>query len=147
LNTEELKNRTKKFAHRCVKLALEFPKSILGDHIRKQIIRCSTSVAANYRAAVLAQTKAAFISKISIVVEEADETEFWIEFIVDEKLMQRKNVLPLFNEAHELSSIFISTRRTAQRGKSNKKNTKIKLEKCILGFQSTIINHQFQRVF
>jgi four helix bundle protein len=121
LNSVELKSRTKKFAHGCIKLALELPKSTLGDHIRKQIIRCSTSVAANYRAALLAQTKAAFISKISIVVEEADETEFWLEFIIDEKLMQRKKVLPLFNEAHELSSIFISTRRTAQRRKSNLK--------------------------
>jgi four helix bundle protein len=121
LNTEELKNRTKKFAHRCVKLALELPKSTLANHIRKQIIRCSTSVASNYRAALLAQTKAAFISKISIVVEEADETEFWLEFIMDEKLMQRKKVLPLYNEAHELSSIFISTRRTAQGRKANKK--------------------------
>jgi four helix bundle protein len=123
LNSEELKNRTKQFAHRCVKLALQLPKSILGDHIRKQIIRCSTSVAANYRAALLAQTKAAFISKISIVIEEADETEFWLEFIMDEKLIQRRKVLPLFNEAHELSSIFITTRRTAQSKKSNKKKT------------------------
>ena len=123
MNSEELKNRTKKFAHRCVKLALQLPKSVLGDHIRKQIIRCSTSVAANYRAALLAQTKAAFISKISIVIEEADETEFWLEFIMDEKLIQRRKVLPLFNEAHELSSIFITTRRTAQSKKSNKKKT------------------------
>jgi four helix bundle protein len=121
LNSEELKNRTKKFAHRCVKLALQLPKSILIDHIRKQIIHCSTSVAANYRAALLAQTKAAFISKISIVIEEADETEFWLEFIMEEKLIQNKKVLPLFNEAHELSSIFITTRRTAQSKKSNKK--------------------------
>jgi four helix bundle protein len=65
----------------------------------------------------LAQTKVAFISKISIVIEEADESEFWLEFIVDEKLMERKKVLPLFNEADELSSIFITTRKTAQRRK------------------------------
>ena len=65
----------------------------------------------------MAQTKAAFISKISIVIEEADESEFWLEFIMDEKLMERKRVLPLFNEAHELSSIFITTRKTAQRRK------------------------------
>ena len=123
MNPEELKKRTKKFAHRCVKLAIELPKSTLGSHISKQIIRCSTSVAANYRAALLAQTKAAFISKISIVVEEADETEFLLEFIMDEKLMQRKKILPLFNEAHELSSIFITTRRTAQSRKSKKKKT------------------------
>jgi len=63
----------------------------------------------------MAQTKAAFISKISIVIEEADETEFWLEFIMDEKMLQRERVLPLFNEAHELTSIFITTRRTAQK--------------------------------
>lgn len=114
MDTEELKKRTKEFAHRCVKLALALPKGTLGEHIRRQVIRCSTSVASNYRAALMAQTKAAFISKISIVIEEADESEFWLEFIMDEKMMERKKVLPLFNEAHELSSIFITTRRTAQ---------------------------------
>jgi len=85
LDTKELKGRTKEFAHRCVKLALALPKTELGNHLRKQLIRCATSVAANYRATLLAQTKAAFISKISIVIEEADESEFWLEFIIDEK--------------------------------------------------------------
>jgi len=89
----------------------------LGNHIRKQLIRCATSVAANYRATLLAQTKAAFISKISIVIEESDESEFWLEFVIDEKLIQKKRVLPLFTEAHELTSIFISTRKTAQKRK------------------------------
>jgi len=110
-----LKKRTKEFAHRCVKLALALPKSALGNHIKKQLIRCSTSVAANYRAALMAQTKAAFIAKISIVIEEADESEFWMEFIMDEKMLERERVLSLFNEAHELTSIFIATRRTAQK--------------------------------
>jgi four helix bundle protein len=87
LDAEELKKRTKRFAHRCVKLAVALPKSALGNHIRTQLIRCSTSVAANYRATLLAQTKALFISKISIVIEEADESEFWLEFIMDERLM------------------------------------------------------------
>ena len=118
MDSVELKKRTKEFTHRCVKLALALPKTVLGNHIKKQLIRCGTSVAANYRATLLAQTKAAFISKISIVIEEADESEFWLEFIMDEKLMERKMVLPLFNEAHELSSIFITTRRTAQMKKT-----------------------------
>ena len=115
MNNEELKERTKDFAYRCVKLALALPKSTLGNHIEKQLIRCSTSVAANYRAALMAQTKPAFISKISIVIEEADESEFWLEFIMDEKLMESDLIPPLFNEAHELSTIFITTRRTAQK--------------------------------
>jgi four helix bundle protein len=87
--------------------------------MRAQLIRCSISAAANYRATLLAQTKALFIPKISIVIEEADETEFWLESIMDERLMARKRVSPLFKEAHELSSIFITTRRTAQRRKRN----------------------------
>jgi len=115
MDSEELKKRTKEFAHRCVKLAVALPRTSLGKHIAKQLMRCSTSVAANYRATLLAQTKAAFISKISIVIEEADESEFWLEFIIDENLMKKEKVLPLFNEAHELSSIFITTRKTAQK--------------------------------
>ena len=115
MNSKELKRRTKEFAHRCVKLALALLKTVLGNHIKKQLIRCATSVAANYRATVLSQTKATFKSKISIVIEEADESEFWLEFIMDEKLMESKRVTPLFNEAHELTSIFIVTRKTAQR--------------------------------
>ena len=123
MNPGELKKRTKEFAHRCVKLAVSLPDSALGGHIKRQLIRCSTSVAANYRAALLAQTKAAFVAKVSIVIEEADESEFWLEFVVDEKLMSRKRILPLLSEAHELSSIFITTRKTAQRRKSSKKKT------------------------
>ena len=113
---QELLNRTKKFAHDCVKLALELPKNQLGYHIKGQLIRCSTSVAANYRAACLAQTKPAFVSKISIVVEEVDESAFWLEFMVDEKLLDKKKVQPLHSEASELTSIFIKSRKTAQAG-------------------------------
>ena len=115
MDNEGLKERTKLFAHRCVKLATSLPRTSLGKHIGNQLIRCSTSVAANYRATLLAQTKAAFISKISIVIEESDESEFWLEFIIDEKLMKKEKVLPLFNESHELASIFIATRKTAQK--------------------------------
>ena len=123
MDSEELKKRTKTFAHRCIQLALALPKSTLGNHIKTQLIRCATSVAANYRAALLAQTKAAFISKISIVIEESDESEFWLEFIMDEDLMVGRSVLPLFNEAHELTSIFIKTRKTAQRKKEENSET------------------------
>ncbi len=115
MNSEELKKRTKEFAHRCVKLAVALPRTVLGKHVQNQLVRCGTSVASNYRATLLAQTKAAFISKISIVIEEADESEFWLEFIIDEGLLARDKVLPLLNEAHELTSIFITSRRTAQK--------------------------------
>jgi len=114
MNKEELKRRTKKFAHRCVKSAVSLPKNILGQHISGQLIRCSTSVSANYRAACLAQSKASFIAKISIVLEEVDESAFWLEFIIDEKLLKENLVKPLLCEANELTAIFFSSRKTSR---------------------------------
>ena len=115
MNNEELKSRTKEFAHRCVKLALSLPKTQLGKHISGQLIRCSTSVAANYRATCIAQSKAGFTSKLSIVLEEADESAFWLEFIIDEQLLKRNLVEPLLQEANELTAIFFSSRKTAKK--------------------------------
>ena len=112
--SEELKLRTKEFAHRCVRLAMALPNTKLGNHIQVQLIRCSTSVASNYRAARLAQSKAGFISKLSIVIEEADESYFWLEFIIDENMIKRDLIDPLFKEADELTAIFIASRKTAR---------------------------------
>ena len=113
MNPEELKERTKEFAHRCVRLALALPDTPLGRHIRGQLLRCGTSVASNYRAACLAQAKAHFAAKLSIVAEEADESAFWFHFIIDEKLLEEPRVTPLLNEAKELTRIFVSSRKTA----------------------------------
>jgi len=85
----DLKERSKQFAHRCVKLTEFLPKTYLGNHIKGQLIRCSTSVAANYRATCLAQSKASFIAKISIAIEEVDESNFWLEFTADENLLNK----------------------------------------------------------
>ncbi len=103
MDSEELKKRTKEFAHRCVKLAMALPNTQLGNHLRGQLIRCSTSVASNYRAACISQSKASFISKLSIVIEEADESFFWAEFIIDENLLKKHLVEPLLKEAKELA--------------------------------------------
>ena len=111
---DDLKYRTKEFAHRCVKLAMALPNTPLGNHIRGQLIRCSTSVASNYRASCIAQSKPSFVSKLSIVIEEADESIFWLEFIIDENLLKRRLVKPLMTEAEELTAIFISSRKTAR---------------------------------
>ena len=114
MNSEELKSRTKQFAHRCVKLSMALSETVLGRHVRKQLIRCSTSVAANYRATCIAQSRASFISKLSIVLEETDESYFWLEFIVDENLLDKKVVESLLKEAEELTAIFFSSRKTAR---------------------------------
>lgn len=113
----DLKKRTKEFAHRCVKLALALPKNPLGYHIQGQLIRCSTSVAANYRACCLSQSKKTFVAKISIVLEEADESVFWMEFAVDEKLVTEERAKDLLTEGMELTSIFIASRKTAKKNK------------------------------
>ena len=79
-----------------------------------QLIRSSTSLAANYRSTCLAQSKASFIAKISIVLEEADESAFWLEFIKDEKLVKNESLSSLVDEANELKAIFYSSRKTAR---------------------------------
>ena len=113
MTKEELKERTKTFAHRCVKLALALSNDKLGNHLQGQLIRSSTSVAANYRAACLAQSKKSFIAKLSIVIEECDESLFWLQFILDENLITENKIKNLLQEAAELTSIFISSRKTA----------------------------------
>ena len=112
MDYRDLKKRTKDFAHRCVKLSFALPEDCLGGHITKQLIRCSTSVAANYRASCMAQSENSFVSKLSIVIEEVDETCFWLEFIMDEKMLSEKQVEALLNEAKELTAIFIASRKT-----------------------------------
>ncbi|WP_297090248.1 four helix bundle protein [uncultured Draconibacterium sp.] len=111
---ENLKLRTKRFAHDCVKFSLDLPKNTLGNHIRGQLIRCSTSVAANYWASCVAHTVPMIISKLSISIEEADESEFWLEFAVDEKLAIKERTEKMIQEAHEIASILIKSRQTLQ---------------------------------
>jgi four helix bundle protein len=111
--SKQIMNRTKSFAHACVLLALDLPKDNLGWHLQKQLIRCSTSVAANYRSACLAQSKASFIAKISICLEECDESCFWFEFIRDENLL-KEETKRLIREGEELRAIFYASRNTTR---------------------------------
>ena len=120
MDREELKKRTKDFAHRCVKLSLALPGHYLGNHIRGQLIRCSTSVASNYRAACIAHSKPGFISRLGIVIEEVDEACFWMEFAIDEHLLSKKKVERLLAEGKELTAIFVSSRKTARKTASAK---------------------------
>lgn len=98
---------------------MSLPNNKLGWHIQGQLIRCATSVAANYRAACLGQSKKAFISKIGIVIEEADESIFWIEFLRDENLVKIEETELILKEAKELTAIFIASRITATKNLNN----------------------------
>ncbi|RNC84855.1 MAG: four helix bundle protein [Winogradskyella sp.] len=119
LKKNDLKDRTKSFAHDCIKITAQLSNDYLSNHIKKQLIRSSTSVAANYRATCIAQSKKAFIAKISIVIEEIDESLFWIEFIQDENLLLPESCKSLLKEADELTRIFISSRKTANLNLNN----------------------------
>jgi four helix bundle protein len=109
----DLKARTKRFAVRVFKLVDALPRTIQGRAVANQIIRSGSSVAANYRAACRARSRAEFIAKIGIVEEEADETLFWLELIVDTDLLDLKRIAPLLKEADELVAIMAASRKSA----------------------------------
>ena len=111
---ELLKNRTKQFAIRIVKLFRALPKTEDGRVIGKQVLRSGTSVAANYRAVCRARSTAEFISKIGVVVEEADETVFWLELLVETEILTAKQLNNLLDEANELLAIFAASQITAK---------------------------------
>lgn len=109
----ELKARTKAFALRVFKRVDALPKTLQGRTVASQIIRSATSAAANYRAACRARSRAEFIAKIGVVEEEADETLFWLELIIDASLLDAERIGPLPKEADELVAIMAGSRKSA----------------------------------
>lgn len=115
MNEQELITRTKQFALRVMKLVEALPRTIQGRAIGNQIMRSGTSVAANYRAACRARSKIEFVAKLGTVEEEADETAFWLELIVEGSLIDAKQIGPLLKEATELVAITAASRKTASK--------------------------------
>jgi four helix bundle protein len=113
MTTDELKARTKEFALRVIRLVDVLPNSVKGRAIANQIMRSATSVAANYRAACRARSRAEFIAKIGFVEEEADETAFWLELIVESGIHSNEQIDPLLKEAGELVAIMAASRKSA----------------------------------
>ena len=118
MNPEELKQRTQQFALRVLALAGALPRSPAGRVIAYQLIKSATSVGANYRAACRGKSKADFVSKLGTVVEEADESVYWMELIMAGGLMKPELVQPLCQEANELTAIFAAGLKTAKRNSS-----------------------------
>src|SRR5690348_808377 len=110
----ELKNRTKVLALRIIKMSDVLPKTRAANVITNQILRSATSMAANYRAVGRARSKAEFVAKLGIVVEEADETVFWLEMLGDSGIVPEAKLSELLQEANQLVMIFSSSRKTAQ---------------------------------
>ena len=118
MDKEDLKKRTKKFALRIIKLANALPRTSLGNIVRNQLLRSGTSTAANYRAVCRSRSRAEFNSKIGIVIEEAEESAFWLEIIIETKLIRKELVGPLLNEAYEIIAIMVASRKTSTRKQS-----------------------------
>lgn len=139
MNEQELKARTKQFGLRVMNFVETLPKTTTGRALGNQLIRSGTSVGANYRAACRSRSKAEFIAKIGTVVEEADESAFWLELIMDGGLLNLENVSPLHKEAEELTAIFTASGLTAKR---NNMQSTIRNPKSAISLnpQSTIRN-------
>jgi four helix bundle protein len=114
LTPEKLRHRTKQFALRIIKMSQELPRCNQGYVIGRQVLRSGTAVAANYRAACRARSKPDFTSKIGIVLEEADETVFWLELLVESGLVAERKLSCLLAEARELMAIFAAAHQTAR---------------------------------
>jgi four helix bundle protein len=114
MGPEELRDRTKLFAVRVVRLYRSLPYRADAQVLGKQLLRCGTSVAANYRAACRARSRAEWVAKIGLVVEEADEAVFWMEMLVDCEIVSQTKLKELLKEAHELSALFTASQRTAR---------------------------------
>ncbi|OIN59486.1 four helix bundle protein [Arsenicibacter rosenii] len=106
MTSDELKRRTKAFGIQVIALVEGLPDTKAGWAVGRQLIRCATSVGANYRAACRAKSKADFIAKIDTVEEEADESLYWLEILDEIKLTKPELVKPLAREANELTAIF-----------------------------------------
>ena len=112
--TEELRDRTKQFAIRIIRLFQALPKSSEAQVMGKQLLRCGTSVGANYRAVCRSRSKAEFIARIGIVAEEADESVFWLELIEETKILNPKQLEEMLKEARQLAAIFSASHKTAR---------------------------------
>ncbi len=115
MTPDELKQRTKDFANRVLKLVDQLPANRVSARIlADQLGRSGTSVAANYRAACKGRSRAEFIAKLGVVEEEADESQLWIELIGDNNLIPAKRLAPLHREACEITAIIAASRKSAR---------------------------------
>ena len=119
MNPQEMQDRTRRFALRMIHLSDALPHKRSTDALAKQIVRCGTSVGANYRSACHARSQADFVAKMGVVEEEIDESIYWMELISDAKMIPTAKLDALLKEAHELLAITIASIKTARGKKRN----------------------------
>ena len=116
----DLKKRTKQFALRTIRMVESLPRTVGAEVLGRQVLRSATSVAANYRSACRAKSRADFISKMGTVEEEADESGLWFELLGESEIVAPERVADLLNEASELTAIAVASIRTAREGDAHR---------------------------
>jgi len=125
MTERELLERTKQFALRIFRLVGALPETIQGRAVAAQLIRSGTSVAANYRAACRARSKPEFVAKLGVVEEEADQSAFWLELIIETDLLSAAKVKPLSVEAGEIVAIMASSKKAANKSQTANRKSAI----------------------
>ena len=115
MDQTEFQNRTKALALRVIRLVEALPRTTTGSVIGRQLLRCATSVGANYRAACRARSTSDMIAKLKIVEEEADETLYWMELLAEAGIMPKDRLEPLMSEADELLAMTVASIKTLRR--------------------------------
>lgn len=118
---QDLRERTKKFGLRIVKMYCQLPKTTEAQVLGKQVLRSGTSIGANYREAHRARSKAEFISTAGISLREADETVYWLELLIESEIVPRSKMQPLLQESGELVAIFVTIIKKAKENKGRGK--------------------------
>src|SRR2546425_6676324 len=136
MNADDLKKRTKRFALRVLKLVAALPNTVAGRAIGGQLVRSGTSVGSNYRAACRGRSRAEFVAKLGVVEEEADESAFWMELIIEGELLKPRQVEPLLNEANELTKIMAQSRISASATLARNRNSQL-----AIGNQKSAMTH------
>jgi four helix bundle protein len=122
MDSKELRNRTKKFALRIIKLAAALPRNRVGDALGRQVLRSGTSIGANYREALRASSRKHFATTLEIAVREGEETSYWLELLAESNVVKPSLLSDLTRECDELVAILTATVRTTKRQIRNHKS-------------------------
>jgi four helix bundle protein len=114
MTAEELRTRTKQFTLRVLKVVAALPDNARGRVISYQLMKAGSSVGANYRAVCRSRSRKDFVNKLGVVIEEADESAYWLEMICEGDVLDSRQIGPLLKEANELVAIFTTARKTAR---------------------------------
>ena len=114
MDQEEMRGRTKEFAQQVINLCKRLPNTREGRLVGDQLFKAGTAVGANYRAACRARSRAEFVAKLGIVLEEADESLYWLELLDGSNVIKTSLLTPLMSEADELVAIFVTSLNTAK---------------------------------